>query len=266
MNTKALFGRYWDADSAIHALDARTKILGVLALVVIIFLARNFYALAALTVFLFLCFMIARVPILQAIRSILPLSFIILLTALFNVFFVHGGDVLVAWGWLTIDSDGLYSAAFTGLRLTLLLLAGSLLTLTTTSFEITEAFEKLLSPFARFGFPAHEFAFVMGLALRFLPEFADEFHSIRNAQIARGVGLATSPFKSGVSSITCLIVPLFASVFRHADVLSAAMDARCYHGAAGRTQLHPLQFASRDIWAAVVLAGLLGAVLGLSCL
>lgn len=266
MDGKALFGRYWKADSPLHRLDPRTKLLGTLALVAIVFLAGSFYALGFLAAAVLGLFALGRIPLLQALRSIAPLSFIILLTALFNLFFVQGGPIIADWGWLSISSAGIRSALFIGLRLTLLLLTGSLLTLTTPSLDITEAAERLLSPLARWGFPAHEFAFVMGLALRFLPQFVDEFRDIRTAQVARGASLATSPFRSGPAALSCLIVPLFASVFRHADTLSAAMDARCYHGSHGRMRLHPLRFAGRDRLAALALAALAAAVIALSLL
>ena len=98
---------------------------------------------------------------------------------------------------------------------------------------------------------------ILGIALRFLPQFANEFGIIRTAQLSRGAKLSSSPLRSGMGALTSLIVPLFTSVFRHADTLSNAMEARCYHGAEGRTRLHPLRFARRDAWAAVALAALL---------
>lgn len=264
MNANALFGRYWPAESPIHGLDPRTKVLGTLFLVAIIFTAQNLAGLGLVAASVVGLIALARIPFLQALRSIAPLSFIVIITALFNIFFVQGGITFIDWGWLRISEAGLWQALFISIRLLLLLMTGSLLTLTTTSMDITEAVEKLLTPLAKIGLPAHEFAFVMGTALRFLPQFADEFHHIREAQIARGARLSTSPFRSGVSSITSLIIPLFASVFRHADTLSDAMEARCYHGATGRTRLHPLAFGARDAVAALVLGLLLAAVIVLN--
>lgn len=235
-------------------------------LVVIVFCAGNFAALGIVALFVAGFFMLARIPLPQALRSIAPLSFIIVLTALFNVFYVQGGTVYVNWGWLTISQEGVRLAAFMAVRLTLLLLAGSLLTLTTTSLDITEAMERLLKPLARIGVPAHEFSLVMGIALRFLPQFAEEFRIIRVAQLARGAKLATSPVKGGLSGLTSLLVPLFASAFRHADTLSSAMDARCYHGATGRTRLSPLHFTSRDGSALGLLCALLALVIAVNIL
>ena len=264
MGNDALFGRYWAADSVVHRLDPRTKLAGTLALIVIVFCAGNFWALGFAVLVVIGLFALARIPFTQALRSIAPLAFIIVLTVLFNLLFVQGGEVYADWGWMAITSEGVRTAAFVAVRLTLLLLSGSLLTLTTTTLDITEASERLLEPLRRLGVPAHEFALVLGIALRFLPQFVDEFRTIRAAQVARGAKLASSPTRSGLSGLTSLLVPLFTSAFRHADTLSAAMDARCYHGADGRTRLHPLAFTTRDATAAAALAVTLAITLTLS--
>ena len=258
---KALFGRYWSADSPLHRLDPRTKVVSTLALVVILFVASTFASQAVVAAFVIALCLVGRIPLLQALRSIAPLLFIVVLTVLFNLFFVQGGDVLLDWSWLIVSQEGVRMAVFVGIRLLLLFLTGSLLTLTTTTIDITEAFESLLGPLAHVGFPAHEFAMILGIALRFLPQFAEELQLIRTAQLARGAQLATSPTRTGMASLSSLLVPLFTSVFRHADTLSLAMDARCYHGGVGRTRLHPLSFARRDAIAAVVLVVLLAAVI-----
>lgn len=266
MPTGALFGRYWEADSLLHRLDPRTKVLGAFMFVVTVFCAWNFWALGLLFIVVAAWFIMASVPLLQALRSIAPLSFIIVITALLNIFFVQGGEVLVDFGWLVVSVEGVYQAGFIALRLTLLLLAGSLLTLTTTSIDLTEALEIILTPLARIGVPAHEFSLVMGMALKFLPIFANELRIIRTAQLTRGAKLATSPVKGGLSGMTSLLVPLFASAFRHADTLSSAMEARCYHGSVGRTRLDPLRFARRDAMAFTALFMLLGATIAASLL
>ena len=253
----ALFGRYWEAESPVHRLDPRMKVFGTLLLIVTVFCAGSFPALGLIALCTVGMFALARIPLLQALRSTAPLSFIIVLTALFNLFYIQGGTVYVDWGWCAISEEGIRQALFMAVRLTLLLLSGSLLTLTTTSLDITEALERLLMPLARIGVPAHEFSLVLGIALKFLPQFAEEFRVIRSAQLARGAKLATSPIRGGLAGLTSLLVPLFSSAFRHADTLSSAMDARCYHGAEGRTRLNPLRLGRRDAIALVALVALL---------
>ena len=261
MGKSAMFGRYWPGESPIHALDPRMKLTGVVIMMVAIFLAKSYAALGVAALFVAVFFFISRIPPLQALKSIAPLLFIVLLTAFLNLFFVQSGDVYVQAGPFVISEGGVQSAIFLSIRLTLLLLSASLLTLTTTSLDLTDAFEAMLKPFARFGFPAHEFAMVMGIALRFLPQFMDELRTIRAAQLSRGAQVTANPFKGGLAGLSSLMVPLFTSAFRHAETLSNGMDARCYHGGAGRTRLTPLAFTTRDFIALAILALMVASVI-----
>lgn len=245
MGMRSIFGRYWPASSPIHRLDARVKLIALAVLVVLLFVANNFWALGAVALFLVATFIVARIPFGVACRTVLPLIFIITITALFNFIYVGGGDVVFDWGWLQVTTGGLYSAGFVCLRLMLLLLLGALLTLTTTTIDITHAIESLLSPLAKVGVPVSEFAFVMGTALRFLPQFMDEFRTIRVAQDARGARLSTRASQQ-MTVMASFVVPLFASVFRRADTLSAAMESRCYRPGNRLGRRHDRKLSTRD--------------------
>ncbi len=266
MGDNALFGRYWPGESAVHQLDPRVKLVGSLALMAIVFAATSWPGLAVCAAFVVGFYLAAGIPLGQAARSIAPLLFIVVVTALLNVLFVQGGQVYLQWGPLIVSEAGLHQAAFIAVRLVLLLLGVSLLTLTTTTLDITEAFERLLTPLARVGVPAHELGMMMGIALRFLPQFAFELRTVRRAQMSRGARFSANPLRGGMASLTALMVPLFASAFRHAETLSAAMEARCYHGGVGRTRLHPLALASRDAGAVAALALMLAVVLAANAL
>lgn len=165
----ALFGRYMAGTSLVHRMDARAKLMLSLAFMVAVFLAQSFYGLAVCAVFVFAAFQVSDIAVRSAFKSIAPLAFIVVITALLNIFFVQGGTELVSWGFIRISEGGLVSAAFIGVRLLLLLLGMSLLTLTTPTLDITDAFEYLLGPLARIGVPTHELSMMMGIALRFLP-------------------------------------------------------------------------------------------------
>lgn len=245
---KALFGRYWPVNSPIHSLDARMKITIVFLMVATVLLVGNWASIGicALVVFAFLA--ISKISPLRAVRSIAPLLIVVVFTALFNIVYLDSGEVLLNVGWLEITSGGLESAAFMSARLALLLLLGSFLTMTTTTFEITFGIEGIFLPLARIGVPVHEFAFVVSTALGFLPKLVEEFEDIRIAQDARGAKLATTPLK-GIRALSSLVTPMFASVFRHADTLSLAMDARCYVPGAERTRLHPSHLRIGDFLA-----------------
>ena len=234
MPDKAMFGRFWPGTSPVHRMDPRAKLLLSLALMVATFCAQNYGGLAVCAAFVVGFYAVAGIPLGQALRSIGPLLFIVVVTALLNVFFVQGGTVLFEWWIIRISEAGLQQAAFIACRLLLLLLGMSLLTLTTATLDITDAFEYLLHPFRRIGVPAHELSMMMGIALRFLPQFAFELQTVYRAQISRGATFS----KGRLRMLASLMVPLFTSAFRHAETLSSAMEARCYHGGVGRTRLH----------------------------
>lgn len=253
----AVIGRYWPGTSPVHRMDARVKIVLALAVMVVVFAAQSFWGLAVCAVFVFGFFALSGIPLGSALKSIAPLAFIVVVTALLNVFFVHEGAVLFEWWIISISEGGLWQAGFIACRLLLLLLAMSLLTLTTPTLDITEAFERLMGPLRRIGVPAHELGMMMGIALRFLPQFTFELQTVYRAQISRGAAFS----KGRLSTLTSLIVPLFTSAFRHAETLSSAMDARCYHGGVGRTRLNPLRCSRLDVTGAIVVVLMLACVI-----
>ena len=253
----AVIGRYWPGTSPLHRMDARAKLLLALALMAVVFVAQSFLGLAVCAAFVFGFFRLAGIPIRSAFKSIAPLAFIVVVTALLNVFFVQGGTVLFEWWIIRISEAGLWQAAFIACRLLLLLLGMSLLTLTTATLDITDAFEYLLHPFSRIGVPAHELSMMMGIALRFLPQFTFELQTVYRAQISRGATFS----KGRLRMLASLMVPLFTSAFRHAETLSSAMDARCYHGGIGRTRLHPLTFTRLDRNGTLVIVAMLACVI-----
>lgn len=261
MDSNALFGRYYPADSPVHRLDPRTKLIGVLVAFAAVFAAQGPYALAGCALFTAAFYAVARIPLRQAARAVAPLLVLVLLTAVLNALFVQGGSVVAQLGPIRITEEGLASAAFLSCRLVLLVLIACLLTLTTPTFDITEGTERLLGPLRRAGVPVHEMAMMMGLALRFLPVLSAELQTLYRAQASRCADLALNPLRGGLRTMQALAVPLLAASLRHADTLSAAMDARCYHGGTGRTRLRPMAFHGRDAAAAAAVAAMLACAL-----
>lgn len=246
MTTNALFGRFIARESFVHALDARMKLALTAAMFALVLCAFTPAALVVCALFTTLSYVAARITLREVASSLWPLLVIVATTALLNMLFVQGGHVFFQWGIIAVSEEGVRAAVFLGCRLILLLLVTSLLTLTTSTFAITEALEAVLRPLAALHVPVHELAMMMGIALRFLPQFASEFTIIRRAQASRAAEMSLNPFKGGISTLASLIVPLFASAFRHSETLANAMDARCYHGGAGRTHLHPFHLTWRD--------------------
>ena len=247
-------GQYYPGESPIHRLDARTKIICALVYLVSLFVVRSFSAFALCIVLLAVVISVSRIPFRFISKGLKPIIFIIIFTMVINLLFTDAGNVLLQIGPVNITTEGIYRAAFMGLRLVLLIFGSSVLTLTTKPIELTDGLEKLLSPLSKLGLPAHELAMMMTIALRFIPTLLEETDKIMKAQTARGADFENGNLREKAKALIPLLVPLFVSAFRIAGDLAMAMEARCYHGGAGRTRMHQARFGKGDAIAAVVMA------------
>ena len=253
-------GQYYPEQSVIHRLDARTKILGTLLYVIEIFLVNSFAGFGLVILALGVLIGISRVPVRFIFKGLKAVVFIILLTFVLNLF-MFDGTVLWHWKFLTITYEGLYRSCFMALRLILLIIGTSMLTLTTKPMELTDGLEKLLKPFNRLGLPSHEIALMMSIALRFIPTLLEETDKIMKAQQARGADFESGSLIQRVKNMIPILIPLFVGSFRIAQDLALAMEARCYHGGVGRTRMKEIVFSRRDGVAGVLLAVFLGIVI-----
>lgn len=253
-------GQYYPEQSVIHWLDARTKILGTLLYIIEVFLVNSFAGFGLVILALGILIGISRVPVRFIFKGLKAVVFIILLTFVLNLF-MFDGTVLWHWKFLTITYEGLYRSCFMALRLILLIIGTSMLTLTTKPMELTDGLEKLLKPFNRFGLPSHEIALMMSIALRFIPTLLEETDKIMKAQQARGADFESGSLIQRVKNMIPILIPLFVGSFRIAQDLALAMEARCYHGGVGRTRMKEIVFSRRDGVAGVLLAVFLGIVI-----
>ena len=254
MLTDISLGQYYPGNSFIHKLDPRTKILSSLAYIIAVFLAAESTSYAAVIGFLFLVIAFSRLPFILVLKSIKPLWIIILLTLWIHVF-TGQGEVLWSWKYLIVTKEGLAMGIKMSLRLILLLMISSILTFTTSPIVLTDGIEAILKPFKKIGVPAHELAMMMTIALRFVPTLIEETDKIMKAQQARGSDFSSGSILRRIKSLIPVLVPLFISAFRRADELAMAMEARCYHGGEGRTQMKQLRFVPLDYvaWAGTAL-------------
>jgi energy-coupling factor transporter transmembrane protein EcfT len=251
MALRISIGQYYPADSPIHRLDPRTKVLCGVTIMVLTFFVRTPLQLAYGLAFIVALTAATRVPAGKVLASVRPLLAILVLLSLFNLFLVRGGETLWSLGILSVTTASLWAAVLYSLRVVIAILAGVLLLLTTTPTELTDAFDAGLAPLAKVGLPAHELAMVFSLMLRFIPTLADELSAILDAQRSRGGSFAEGSLARRVRSLVPVLVALLASSLRHANDLSRTLDARCFEGGASRTHWHPLRLERRDAIAAV---------------
>ena len=255
------FGQYYPSQSFVHKCDPRAKILFLIVYIVAVFLGQNFYALGACALVFLLAAIFSGVPFSALLRSVKGVLFLLLFVTVLNLFFYDGETVWWQWRFIVITKEAVYYTIFLAVRLFLLVLGSSLLTLTTTPVSLADGIESLLSPLKLVRFPVHELALIMSIALRFIPILTDETGRIMNAQKARGADFETGGLVKRVKAIVPILIPLLISAFRRADELGDAMDARCYSGSKVRTKYKKLTFGWRDFVAFILVAALLAGVI-----
>ena len=238
-------GQFFPGDSLLHRLDPRTKIVLLFFFLAAIFVFDSPLAYAALTAFTAALIAVSRVPLLLMLKALKPLSWIIAFTFVIHLVSTPGDAFFHVW-LFDFTWQGAAKGFFIALRLALLILLSALLTYTTSPLALTDALETLMQPAKRVGVPAHEIAMMMTIALRFVPTLIEEADKIMKAQQARGADLTEGSVIERVKGFVPILVPLFISAFRRADDLALAMEARCYRGGVGRTQMKALRISSID--------------------
>ena len=250
-------GQYYGAESPIHRLDPRVKIIATLLFIVELFIVNNFIGFAICAVALAIYVKLSRVPLNFILRGLKPILLIIIFTFCLNIFMIDG-KIIFQIGFLKMTWEGLMTAIFMGIRLVLLIIGSSLLTFTTKPINLTDGIERLLGPLSRIGVPTHEIAMMMSIALRFIPTLLEETDKIMKAQQARGADFESGNLLERAKALIPILVPLFVSAFRIAQDLAMAMEARCYCGGKGRTRMHEMRLRKNDYFALVIFGLFLG--------
>ena len=262
-SSKVVLGQYIPAESAVHSLDPRAKIILSIAVMTAIFLTHTITGFILWGVLLALLARTAKIPLRAVIGAAKPVIILIILTSLLHIFMTPG-KIIASVGPLKITAEGLYLAVTMSLRLAFLVMFASLLTFTTTPARISDGLEGLLSPFSRLGVPAHEIAMMITIALRFIPTLFEETGRIIKAQKSRGTDFESGNIAKRVNAYIPVLIPLFVIIFKRAETLAMAMEARGYNGGIGRTRLNPLVWRGSDtalfimmlaVFAAITAAG-----------
>jgi energy-coupling factor transport system permease protein len=238
-------GQYYPADSILHKLDPRVKFLGTLVFIISLFLIKGLAGYVFVTVILATLVKLSKVPFGMMLKGMKAIIFILIITVIFNMLFTPGEAIFRIWR-LTVTREGVIQAFRMAIRLSYLIIGSSIMTLTTTPNQLTDAMENLFSPLKAIKVPVHEISMMMSIALRFIPILMEETDKIMKAQIARGADFESGNLIKRVTNMIPLLVPLFVSAFQRANDLAMAMEARCYHGGEGRTQMKPLRYEKRD--------------------
>ncbi len=261
MKTSVAFGQYCEGKSFLHKMDPRWKLVLAVFYIVVIFLCKNVFSFALLGVSAVSLVFLSEINPKIILRSLKPIIMIICITAVINIFWLKGENLLFSVGPISVYLEGIYNALLIVVRVILLVSVTTLvLTYTTTPIALTDGLEQLLAPLAKIKLPVHEFSMMMTIALRFIPTLLEETEKIMNAQRARGADFSTGSLKKRAKALIPVLIPLFISAFRRAEELAVAMECRCYTGGEGRTRMNVLHFSYRDVVALAVMILLCAAV------
>ncbi len=256
-------GQYYPSGSVLHRLDPRMKFILAIAYIVAGFLCKNVIAFGLLFASTITLILLSKIPMRIILKSVKAIAFIIIFTAIINIFLTKGEEheLLFSWKFISIYESGLYSAAFIIIRILAMIIGASIfLTYTTTPIQLTDAIERLFSPLKVLHVPVHEFAMMMTIALRFIPTIVEETEKIMAAQKARGTDFSNGPLMKRIKALIPIIIPLFVSAFRRAGDLATAMTCRCYRGGEGRTRMTVLKLSYRDFIALATMIIFIGGI------
>ncbi|MEG1789744.1 MAG: energy-coupling factor transporter transmembrane component T [Oscillospiraceae bacterium] len=248
-------GQYFPGDTVVHRLDPRTKLILVILYIASLFTAANYVSYGLMFIVTGACIALSKIKVKVILKGLKPLIFIIVLTALLNLFYTSGEPIVQFWIF-KISWEGIKRAVFMALRIIMLISGTFLLTYTTSPIALTDGLEILLNPLKKIKIPVHEMSMMMSMALRFIPTLIEETDKIMSAQKARGADFETGKLTDRARALLPILVPLFVSAFRRADELAIAMESRCYHGGEGRTRMKQLHMQGRD-WSALALGTLI---------
>ena len=250
-------GQYYPADSVIHRLDPRTKIIFTFAYIILLFVLNNLWGYLAAFIFLAAVILMSKIPLGYIFKGLKALVLIILLTVVLNLFMTPGTPV-ASFGPFTLTAEGICNSTYMALRLIFLIIGTNIMTLTTSPIDLTDGMEFCIKgvPFVRRY--AHELSMMMSIALRFIPTLMEETDKIMKAQKARGADFESGNLISRAKALVPILVPLFVSAFRRADELATAMEARCYRGGENRTRMNQLRFTKADTITFIILFAFTG--------
>ncbi len=254
-------GQFYTADSVLHRMDPRVKLVATFAYIVSLFLVNGVVGWVVAVGFLAVMIGLSKVPVGMMLKGIRGIWVLIVITAVCNLFFTRVGEPVFQQGIISITMTGIHNTVYYTLRLILLVVGASVMTLTTSPNQLTDGLETGLRFLGKIGIPISEIAMMMSIALRFIPILGEEAEKVKKAQMARGACFDEGGLLKKVKSLVPILVPLFVSAFRRANDLSLAMEARCYSGGGGRTRMKPLKYAARDAAGYVTVAAFFTAMI-----
>lgn len=236
-----VFLEYIPGDSFFHKMDVRTKLIWLVMVVVlsIIFNSPIFLTLLVL----FVCFigLLAGLPysrIWRMLKPLLPLILFILVFTGFTAPLTEGNVTIFEIFGLKFTLRGVLLGVSFILRLLIMVISLSIVTLTTP----LEAFFGLLASLKM----PYELGFALATGIRFVPTLQNEVLTIMDAQKVRGVELEKVGFIKGLRTQISMMIPMIVGGIRRSENLAQALLARGFGASKRRTMIYELKMRTSD--------------------
>lgn len=245
MSNTLLMGQYLETHSIFHRLDPRTKLVGMIIILLSFLMLDTFVSYVVATLFLAGILWLSKIPLLVFWRGLKPVLFILMFTFLYNALSTKG-NIIWSWSVIEVTEEGLLNGLRFVWRIVLIILLASILTLTTKPLTLTHGLEKLLAPLSKLNVPVEQFSLMIVIAIRFIPTIMQELDRILLAQKARDYDITTLKLPKRIFAYIPILVPLLLTVIQRAEQLTHAIDARAYGNGKGRTSYKQLTFQRVD--------------------
>jgi energy-coupling factor transport system permease protein len=255
-----VLGQYRPLDSFLHRLDARAKMAPVTLVLVLALLTHSFIFYLFILAALIAALLFSGINSTTLLRNFKPILFLVLITVFYHLLFTgrQSPALLEVFGF-KLTRDALTMAGYYSLRLVLFVAVAFLITLTSSPSELADAFTRLLRPLRKIRVPVDDFVLILFMAIRFIPVLYDEFVTIRNAQIIRGVQF-TGSLVTRLRKTVSIIIPVFVAALQRADELALAIQARGYRGDTKRTFYARTRFGVKEWLFMLATSSLIAAV------
>lgn len=256
-------GQYYAADSPVHFLDPRTKLMGTLVYIIVLFMVKDPVWYLAVFITLLLLYRYARIPFGYFLRGVRGIVLLLFFTFVMRLFCTPGTEIAGFWIF-SITKEGIRKAVSLTARIALMITGASLLSYTTTPKALADGLEKSLSFLEKAGVPIRSMAVIVMIAFRFIPVLIEETNILIEAQKARGAEFENCSIWKKCRNITMILFPLFFSVIRRSTDLAMAMEARGYRDNHPATRMNPLVYRKADKIAYALMFGY--AIIVIACM
>ena len=218
--------------------DVRAKLAIVMGFSTIGVFVQHLYVLAFILLLSVIAAFIFKAELYKALRSTKNLWYIFLIIVVLQSIFIHSGRIFLQIGsFPVLTMGGILKGGEFLLRVAIIVFSATIVS-TSNSREVVQGLIQMKIPY--------DIAFMVSVAIRFLPLLRNEIKDTFTAIQLRGIEIKKIPLKKRIRLYLYVFNPVVAGAIRKAHQLSVAMEMRAFRAYKGRTSLLHLKFCAAD--------------------